>query len=277
MRHLPLLAAVAVAAACGRASRRAPSAVAAPDTSLRAPDGAAVPAGDLGRSIRRGHAILAATRDSLPHHVGSTLRCISCHLGDGRQANAIPLTGVYARFPQYRSRSATVQRIEDRINDCLLRSLNGSALAFDDPAMRDIVAYLAFISRGTAVGDPGTNGPGGPMTGDTVAGAQVFRTQCARCHGAGGGGIAPVPPLWGSRSFTVGAGMARIRTAAAFIRHNMPQDGAGSLNDLDALNVAAYITSRPRPDFAGKERDWPRGDAPADAPYATLAGRQPPR
>lgn len=249
----------------------------ASDTAFRAPDGSAVPDGELGRSIRRGHAILAATRDSLPAHVGSALRCTTCHLGDGRLDGALPLTGVYARFPQYRDRAATVQRLEDRINDCFLRSLNGSALVFDDPAMRDIVAYLAFISRGVAVGDSGAPAPGGPSAGDTVAGEQVFQNQCARCHGENGAGIAPFPPLWGDKSFTIGAGMARIWRAAAFIRHNMPRDRPGSLNDLDALNVAAYVTSRPRPDFAGKEQDWPLGDAPPDAPYATLAGKRSPR
>ncbi|HEX5970635.1 MAG TPA: hypothetical protein VFY85_01845, partial [Gemmatimonadaceae bacterium] len=31
-------------------------------------------------SIRRGHALLIATRDSLPGHVGNNLRCTSCHL-----------------------------------------------------------------------------------------------------------------------------------------------------------------------------------------------------
>ena len=275
MRYLLVLT-VAVAA-CDRAPHGSASAAVTADTSFLAPDGSAVPGGELGRSIRRGHAILAATRDSLPSHVGSTLRCTSCHLGDGRQKDAIPLTGAYARYPRYGARAAAIQRIEDRINDCLLRSLNGSALAFDDPAMRDIVVYLAFISRGVPVGDTGRGVPGGPAAGDAVAGAQVFRSHCARCHGAEGAGIAPVPPLWGSRSFNIGAGMARVRTAAACIRHNMPLDRAGSLTDLDALNVAAYVTSRPRPDFAGKERDWPRGDAPPDAPYTTLGGRRSPQ
>lgn len=189
----------------------------------------------------------------------------------------MPLTGVYARFPQYRSRSAMVQRLEDRINDCFLRSLNGKALAFDDPAMREIVSYLAFISRGVAVGTAGTPAPDGPTTADTLAGGQVYRSQCSRCHGPDGAGIGVYPPLWGKQSFNIGAGMARLRTAAAFVRHNMPYDKPGTLSDLDALNVAAYITSRPRPDFPGKERDWPKGDAPPDNPYPTLAAKGPPK
>ena len=269
--------AVVVVAACGRKSPDVAAGSPAPDSALRAPNGELVPAGDMGRSILRGHAILAATRDSLPQHVGSSLRCISCHLGDGRRENALPLTGVYARFPQYRSRAATVQRLEDRINDCFLRSLNGTALAFDDPAMRDIIAYLAFISRGVPITDPAPQVATGPTAGDTIAGSRVFVAQCARCHGTDGGGtVAPLyPPLWGAKSFNIGAGMARVRTASAFVKHNMPFDMPGSLTDVDALNVAAFVMSRPRPDFAGKEKDWPRGDAPPDAPYATAGARKP--
>lgn len=262
---------VAMLAACNRASP--------PDTALRAPDGSPVPDGILGQSIRRGHAILAATHDSLPQHVGSALRCLSCHLGDGRQHDALPLTGVQARFPQYRSRSATVQRLEDRINDCFQRSLSGTALAFDDPAMRDIVAYLAFISLGVpASGHVAGEGlqVGTALNGDTLAGARVFQVRCARCHGVAGGGSAVAPPVWGPRSFSIGAGMARIRRATDFIRRNMPRDSAGTLTDAEALDVAAYVTSRPRPDFVGKEHDWPRGDAPPDVPYSTLAGKRDP-
>jgi thiosulfate dehydrogenase len=198
----------------------------------------------------------------------------------------MPLTGVFVRYPAYSSRSASIQTIEDRINGCFRRSMNGSALDPEDPAMRDMVAYLAFISRGIAVGDT-VPGQGVPkvraLTGDTVAGATLFLAKCARCHGVDGNGTsapatttAPAityPPLWGPRSFNIGAGMTRFRTAAGFIHVNMPFDQPGTLSEEEALNIAAYVVSRERPDFPGKERDWPRGDAPADAAYPTLAGR----
>jgi len=38
-----------------------------------------------------------------------------------------------------------------------------------------------------------------------------------------------------------------------------------------ALDVAAYVVSRPRPDLPGKEHDWPNGGAPADAAYPVLS------
>ena len=77
------------------------------------------------------------------------------------------------------------------------------------------------------------------------------------------------PALWGPRSFSIGASMARQERAASFIRHNMPFDRPGTLSDQQAFDVAAYVVSMPRPDLPGKENDWPNGGAPADLPYDT--------
>lgn len=243
---------------------------------LRAPPDSEIPDTPLGASIRRGHALLTATRDSLPHYVGNRLRCVSCHLDDGRRAYASPLVGVYARFPQYRARNARVNTIEDRINGCFLRSMNGRPLPVNGRDMRDMTAYLAWLSRGIPVGAR-VEGQGfarlKPLTPDTSRGAALFATTCARCHGANGEGTVIAPPLWGPESFNIGAGMARLRTAAAFIRRNMPFDQPGSLTDQQAFDIASYIVSRPRPDLPGKENDWPNGDAPPDAAYPTRGAR----
>ena len=106
---------------------------------------------------------------------------------------------------------------------------------------------------------------------DPAAGRETFRTGCARCHGDTGQGTPVAPPVWGPQSYNVGAGMARVRTAASFIRGNMPFDQPGSLNDQQALDVAAYVNAQPRPDFPGKELDWPNGDPPPDVAYPTRA------
>ena len=63
--------------------------------------------------------------------------------------------------------------------------------------------------------------------------------------------------------------MARYRTAAQFIVRNMPFDRPGSLTPQQALDVARFIDSRPRPDLPGKENDWPTGGRPPDVPYRT--------
>ena len=253
--------------ACSRpeASQQATAAASAADT--------VIPAGPYGHAVRRGRAILLATRDSLPNHVGNQLRCTSCHLDAGRRESG-SWVGVFARYPQYRPRSGTVETIEFRVNDCLRRSMNGAALDPASSEMRDMVAYFAFLSRGSTVGPPA--GPPGArlqkwssFSADTAAGARLYGASCAKCHGQNGEGTAVAPPTWGPGSYNVGAGMTRVRTAADFISRNMPFDAPGTLTDQQAFDVAAYVNAQPRPDYKGKERDWPNGDAPPDVAYPT--------
>ena len=288
---VPALLVVMLAAACSVETRE-PAVAAVHDSLVVAarplvvPHDSLIPDGALGASIRRGRAILTAAGDSLPDHVGNRLTCTNCHLDAGTRAFAAPWVGVYARFPQYRGRNARVNLLEDRINDCIQRSLKGRALAFESSAMRDMVAYMAWLSREYPVGSS-VAGEGfdrfGPLEPDTAGGATVYVRECARCHGAAGDGMQYVdsvgvsrlaPPLWGPDSYTIGAGMARLRTAAAFVRANMPFDRPRTLTDQEAYDVAAYINAQPRGDFAGKEHDWPRGGAPPDAAYPTMGARQ---
>jgi thiosulfate dehydrogenase len=225
-------------------------------------------------SALRGRALLLATRDSLPRNVGSSLRCVSCHLDGGLRPGVMPLVGSYARFPQYLARSGKVDLIEDRINDCFERSLNGKALPPSGRDMRDIVAYLAFLSRGIPVGvkmEGSGLPPIHPMPGDRARGLATFNSTCARCHGATGEGTALTPPLWGPHSYNMGAGMASVMVAASFIHAAMPFDRAQHLTSQQAIDVATYINSRPRPDFPGKIRDWPKGGKPKSADYRIFA------
>lgn len=230
----------------------------------------AVLAGPMGKSIERGRAILIATKDSLPANVGSKLRCSSCHLDAGMRKNGLLLAGVYGRYPQYRTRTGGVVTLESRINDCFERSLNGHAIDRSSTAMTDLVAYMWFISRGVPVDGkiPGQGiKPLAVHSGDTLRGQAIFAANCVTCHGSDGSGTAAAPPLWGQHSFNIGAAMARLQTASSFIRYNMPFDRPGVLSDQQAADVAAYLTSRSRPDFPGKENDWPKGEAPPDVPY----------
>ena len=224
------------------------------------------------RAVYRGLALLVHTRDSLPRYVGSNLACTSCHLDEGRRANAAPLAGVYARYPRYIDRAAAVVPLEDRVNYCFTRSLAGSKLPNGSREMQDIIAYLAYISRGVPVGGhvPGEGMPTMPaLVGDSARGIAVYAQNCALCHGPEGAGAGTAPALWGSRSFSIGASMARPERAASFIRHNMPLDRPGTLTDQQAFDVAAYLTGMARPDMPGKEQDWPQGGAPTDVPYDT--------
>ena len=221
-------------------------------------------------SVRRGKALLMFTRDSLPSHVGNRLQCVSCHPDNGTRKNVMPWVGVYARFPQYRSRAGRILIIEDRINDCFKRSMNGKPLVPESRDMRDIVAYMAFLSSGYPV-FADVEGQSFPkidaLEGDTARGATTFAAKCSVCHGLNGAGTDVFPALWGPGSYNIGAGMARVNTAAPFIKVAMPQTAPGTLTDQEAFDLAKYINTRPRPDFAGKELDWPNGDPPKDVAY----------
>lgn len=278
-----LLAAVAALGACRVERAQAPAASGSPavafdPTVWKPPTEADIPKDSLGVAIRRGLALIRATPESLPRYVTANVRCVSCHENDGTKATSVPLTGSHARFPRYNARNGTIITLADRVNFCVTRSLAGTALPEEGRDMTDILSYLAFISRDVPVGRKLATVDGlipmkDTLVGDTLRGRALFATTCAVCHRADGAGLSPIPALWGPKSFSIAASMARQERAASFIYHNMPQTAPGSLTEKNAFDLAAYVDSHPRPDAPQKERDWPNGGAPRDVPYAT-AGHQ---
>ncbi|MEY3212942.1 MAG: hypothetical protein RIT28_3423 [Pseudomonadota bacterium] len=246
---------------------------------LRAPSMAEVPEGPLGDSIREGYALVADTNRRLPENVGAGMRCTSCHLNGGTVANAGPWVGLTGVFPEHRDRDGRVITIESRINDCFERSLNGKPLDPTGPEMAAIVAYMTWLSQDVPVGVPVEGrgfrrpNPLPEINADPARGEAVYGQRCVSCHGptgagvGGADGVVVYPPLWGPSSFNIGAGMARLDTAAAFVRWNMPLGQGGSLTEQEAYDVAAYFTQQERPDFARKMNDWPAGNKPRDARY----------
>ncbi len=234
--------------------------------------------GDFKKSVLRGQDLVKKTPDLLPDHVGGKISCTNCHLQMGTRAKAAPWVGIIARFPQYRKRSASNATIEDRINGCFQRSMNGKPLKNDSQAMKDMVAYMTFLSQGYKKGDH-VLGQGIPklvlnQEPDVENGKKVYMAKCVACHQITGLGISVgesrvsiFPPLWGKDSYNIGAGMARLHTAAGFVKHNMPQGQEGTLTDKEAWDVAYYFSRQDRPDFKNKHKDWPKGGKPKDARY----------
>jgi len=243
---------------------------------LRVPAESAIPATREGEQIRRGKYLSEHTVEELPENVGDGLHCTSCHLEAGTKANAAPWIGVRARYPKYRDRSGAWVTLEDRINDCFERSMNGKALAPEDAAMGAMVAYMDWLSASYAPGMK-VEGQGIPRlvmdrNPDLERGKTLYEQKCSACHGVSGEGLAPngtyaFPALWGDKSYNIGAGMARLYTAAGFIKHNMPLGAGGTLSDDEAYDIAGYFAFQPRPDFPGKSKDWPKGKRPQDARY----------
>jgi thiosulfate dehydrogenase len=230
------------------------------------PDLAAVGDDPFGRLVKYGHALVTNTANEIGPTVadpnkrfsGNNLACQNCHLQAGTQPYAMPLTGIWGQFPQYRGREGAVATIEDRINGCMQRSMNGRPLPHSNE-MKAFTAYMRWLSTGIPTGasliGAGTLRIKEPArAADPSRGASVYADVCSVCHGADGvgqrapyGAVYQIPPLWGPDSYNNGAGMNRVLTAAAYAMHNMPFGATFTnpvLTDEEAYDVAAYIVTR---------------------------------
>ena len=217
---------------------------------------ATFPPGPEGAVLTRARQLLDHTGTLLPHNVGAGLNCSSCHIAGGTKVPAFSFLGAYAKFPLYNTRAHRFIAVQDRINECFLFSMNGKALAYTSSEMIALTAYIAWLSRGAVVGKgfPDVVMPAivHLPTANPANGAKLYAANCNACHGAAGAGIPNVfPPLWGSKSFNTGAGLHRNDTLASFIQANMPPNSAAHLNTQEAVDIAAFVLSHPRPPFRG--------------------------
>jgi len=242
-----------------------------------------------------GKRLLAQTSELLgPHnsdpkmrYSGSGLTCGSCHLGTGTEPGTLALMQATEHYPRFSARTGGKTDIEDRVNECMQRSMNGRALPANSPEMIAMASYIRSLGdRNAAMGaslrkakePPAFKAPN--RAADLKAGQQVFGDRCAICHGKDGAGLLATanplhgyvfPPLWGPDSFNDGAGMHRVLTAARFIKTRMPL-GKADLTDDQTLDVAAFINSQPRPHMANLDRDFPdRAAKPVDTGYGPYA------
>jgi len=225
--------------------------------------------------------------DTAKRLVGNNLARQNCHLRAGTQPYAMPLTGVWGQFPQYRAREGMVDTLEERINGCMQRSMNGRALSLESREIRAFSSYMRWLSTGVPDGakllGAGTLQIKEPRrAADPRRGAEIYAQVCAACHGANGLGRRAqkgvgyeFPPLWGPDSFNTGAGMSRLLTLAAYARHNMPLGTTFDvpvLTDEQAYDVAGYIVSQDRPKKPNLDEDFPiRLQKPIDTPYGPYA------
>ena len=162
---------------------------------------------------------------------------------------AIALVGAPTWFPLYSERAKRDVSLEDRIQECVTRSENGSPLPHDGPEMTALLSYMGWISqqaqsRNESPSRGLTSVPS--LDGDPVRGAAVYKQQCSTCHGEDGSGVAGIlPALWGPASYNDGAGMNQVKKMAAFVLRNMPQNNPGTLTSQQAYDVSAYVASKP--------------------------------
>jgi len=287
-----VLATVA-AAACARSAAPASPLIPATTTMVTAWQVPLKPLADpsltdprLADQIKWGYKIFTDTPHEAARFSGGTVSCANCHLNAGQRERALPIVGIAGMFPEYNNRAARLISLADRVVDCFLRSENATGRDAEDlptPASKEVLAvnaYLVWLSRGYTVGaNPSWRGRNAipaehlvPVAKiDVRAGETIYLERCTSCHGADGQGVQigdkKAGPLWGERSWNDGAGAARVYTLAGIIRYSMPYLNPGSLTDDEAQQVAAFITSKPRPVFPFKERDYIGSKIPSDAVY----------
>ncbi len=255
-----------------------------------------IPQGEAGDLIRYGALLMTDTYAQLGTGVkeekmrfsGNTLNCTSCHLDSGTKQFGLPWMGVSQAYPQYRGREDKIQSLEERINGCFERSLNGKAMAVDSREMKAMVAYVNWLSKDlpkdvVGLGTPKYEGPN--RKADVKLGGEAYNRFCLSCHGGNGDGYQSMsagttgnhiaPALWGANSYNNGAGMNRLLTTAAFIHSNMPLGtpwNRPAITNEDAYDIAAYLSSKDRPQMVGLEKDYPKLEKKAvDCPYPPYA------
>jgi thiosulfate dehydrogenase len=240
----------------------------------------------LGDQIRWGYRIFVDTPHEAPRFTGGAVSCANCHLNAGQRERALPLVGITGMFPEYNNRAARLISLPDRVVDCFMRSENATGRGSDDlpstgsKEVLAVTAYLSWLSRGYAIGtNPGWRNKNAIAADkliaveklDASAGGALYSERCASCHGPDGQGVQigdkKAGPLWGDGSWNDGAGAARVYTLAGIIRYSMPYLSPGSLTDREAQDVAAFITSKPRPRYPFKARDYSGAKVPVDAVY----------
>jgi thiosulfate dehydrogenase len=220
---------------------------------------ATIPPGPDGQLIRYGRDIIVSTPAFAGSYITARMSCGACHPHGGTVAHQGSFIGTYAKFPQWNKRSGRFIALQDRIAECFLYSMNGHPPAYYSREMIAITAYIAWLSRGSKVGEGfASEGPlkiAAAQSPNRAHGATVYAAQCMRCHGADGNGNgSAIPPLWGAQSFNDKAGMARMDRIAPFVYAAMPADKPGTLKVQDAFDVAAFVLAKARPHFNKQRR-----------------------
>lgn len=252
------------------------------------PDSSTLTRADNAALIAYGRELIANTSAYLgPQgsvmHLTNSLNCQNCHLEAGTKPWGNNYGGVYSMYPKMRARSGTVEDINKRINDCILRSLDGrEELDTNSHELKAIYAYMKWLGSNVP---PKVKPAGAGITtlkpmdraADTAKGRLVFVAKCQRCHAPNGQGyhfkdspLYEYPPLWGPESYTTAAGLYRLSRFAGYVKSNMPfgvRYDSTDLSDEEAWDVAAYVNTQPRP-VKTFPKDWPDlSKKPFDHPF----------
>lgn len=221
-------------------------------------------------------------------HLSNGLNCQNCHLEAGTKLYGNNFSKVSTSYPKFKDRSATVETMVKKVEDCFERSLNGNKIDSNGREMNAFIAYLKWIGENVKKGtEPKGSGieelPFLTRAADTVKGRMVYVAKCQVCHGKTGEGLLNAkgtaytyPALWGEHSYNIGASIYRLSKFAGYVKHNMPfkSDKKNQLTNEQAWDVAAFINSKPHP-YKDLKADWPKLiTKPYDYPFGPYADQQ---
>ena len=216
------------------------------------------------------------------------LNCQNCHLQSGTVIFGNNYGSVNSMYPKFRARSGSIENLYKRINDCIQRSLNGTAIDTSGKEMQAIAAYINYIGSNVEKGKKAAGSGFKDMSYiDRAAspenGKTVYIAKCQSCHQQNGEGLFNgekseyiYPALWGEHSFNDAAGLYRISNFAKYVKYNMPQGTTYKnplLTDEEAWDVAAFVNSQKRPHL-DVPADWPdKSKKPVDHPFGPYADK----
>ncbi len=255
-----------------------------------------LPNNEKNRLIKFGQAVFTHTseylgpevRDPSKRYAGTNMSCSNCHRAGATLPYAAPLIGTSSVYPQFSPRFGKTVTLENRINLCFTHSLAGREVPDDSNEMKALVAYIEYLSRGVPrgakiIGEKEMVVEEPKRAANLVRGEEVFKNQCAVCHGADGRGkrVGTVgdrkgytfPPLWGPDATSESASMFRILSTFQYVYVNMPFGQATwdrpALSKDDAYDVAGFVISHPRQPREGEvAKDFSNPyDKPEDFPW----------
>ncbi len=228
----------------------------------------------LGEDIIRNTNTHALTASYIPN---SDLTCSSCHRDAGKKkAIGSTFIGAAASFPAFNGRDGGVITLQDRINSCFMRSMNGTRLPANSEPLLAMTTYITWLSEGTPIkmnaaravsanNDAFINADiktlHGAGAANVINGEAAYLAKCASCHAVDGLGIDSdsdghfdFPPVWGPGSFNKGAGLANNFKGGSWIQFNMPPGEEFTLANQEALDIMAYINTNTRPAFVEEDQ-----------------------
>jgi len=234
------------------------------------------PQGKLGDVIKLGEDIVnhTDTNSLSKSYVKSRLQCVNCHRkGKDNRAGTIHTIGTFiataTSFPAYSKRHKDVISLQNRIDGCFTRCLNGSKSVVNTKVGIAVESYITWLSTGLPIKMSST----APRTPSKIEmwrkntkkfsalfkkathknylnGKRLYMKKCASCHGNDGQGRGTFPPLWGNTSYTADGSMAKLPNAATWIQDNMPLNNA-HLTDKESADITLYINAQSRPEYKG--------------------------